>query len=553
MTDLKQSLLKADFSHLKAIAEQWELELTAPDVKEGLAQLVDQLHRADFFDELGNILSEMDQKALLWLDSQGGKATWDHFSRKFGQIRDVGAGRLEREQLNRDPISASESLWYRALISRGFLETASGPREFVFIPEDLRQPVIASLSAPQSSQNTPALISRKAASREHQFEVHASAKILDHLCTCLAGLRMSLDPQIHLPGVTELQLGFYQMLIQICGLAEKDNQVSPQKIRDFFDIPREQAVLNLWISWRKAERYSDLGQLPGISLEGSPEMDPVQLRDKVITYLTALEPDSWWSIESFISQVKENSPNLLRESGEYDSWFIKDQETERYLKGFSHWDQIEGALLRYLITGPLHWFGFLDLGLAEEDSFPLAFKMSKYSRALIEGTPIPLTPRKAEEIQIRSKGEIRMTDNVPHKTRYQAARFCDWFPVKAEAYMYLITPGSLQKAEDQGLMIAHLLTLLKNNADEIPPNIQAALERWEKQGIQASISNKTILRLGSPAILKSLKRSKANRFILEQIGPTAVIVQPGSENKIAEALVELGVFLEVDDQAGSQT
>jgi len=151
-----------------------------------------------------------------------------------------------------------------------------------------------------------------------------------------------------------------------------------------------------------------------------------------------------------------------------------------------------------------------------------------------------------EKIQIRAKGEIRMTENVPHKTRYQAARFCEWFPVKADAYMYAITPASLMRAEEQGLRITHLLGLLKKKAGELPPNILAALERWEKSGVQASISKKTVLRLGSPAVLKALKKSKASRFILEQLGPTTVIVNDGSEDKIKEALVELGFFLDED-------
>jgi hypothetical protein len=61
------------------------------------------------------------------------------------------------------------------------------------------------------------------------------------------------------------------------------------------------------------------------------------------------------------------------------------------------------------------------------------------------------------------------------------------------------------------------------------------------------------LRLGSPAVLKSLQKSKASRFILEQLGPTVVIIREGSEEKIAAALVEFGIFLEIEDQTGSQT
>jgi hypothetical protein len=62
-----------------------------------------------------------------------------------------------------------------------------------------------------------------------------------------------------------------------------------------------------------------------------------------------------------------------------------------------------------------------------------------------------------------------------------------------------------------------------------------------------------VLRLGSPAILKALKKSPAARYILEQLGPTTVVVSDGSSEKIREALVELGFFLESVDQDGSQT
>lgn len=195
----------------------------------------------------------------------------------------------------------------------------------------------------------------------------------------------------------------------------------------------------------------------------------------------------------------------------------------------------------------MHWLGLLDLGLIEEDGQPASFRFSAYAGDLFNMQVPSIAARKPEEVQIRSKGEIRMTMNVPHKTRYQVSRFCEWYPVKAEAYLYAISPASLSRAEKQGLRVAHLLSLLMNYAEAIPPNILAALERWEKQGVQSSVAQKTILRLGSPAVLKSLKKSKASRYILEQIGPTVVIIREGSEDKIAEVLVELGFFLELED------
>ena len=64
MTDFKQSLIKADFSHIKVVAEQWGLNLTAPNARQGLTQLVDNLLGSEFLNDLRNLLSEKDQEGI---------------------------------------------------------------------------------------------------------------------------------------------------------------------------------------------------------------------------------------------------------------------------------------------------------------------------------------------------------------------------------------------------------------------------------------------------------------------------------------------------------
>ena len=187
MTDLRQSLIKADFSHLKALAEIWQLSFDAPNAREGLDLFVESLLNSPNLSKIHEILTPEEQSALLWLEDRGGKEHWDRFSREFGEIREMGAGKREREQPYLQPVSTAESLWYRALIARGFLETETGPMEFVFIPEDLRQVVIPILSESREDRYTSSLKPRVASKREYAFQTKADALILDQLCTLLAG------------------------------------------------------------------------------------------------------------------------------------------------------------------------------------------------------------------------------------------------------------------------------------------------------------------------------------------------------------------------------
>lgn len=546
MPDLRHSLSKMDYNHLKIVAEKWRLPFTAPDAREGVKQLVEHLLDFETLQEILETLTSPEKEALLWLDSLDGKEPWPHFTRRFGEVREMGEGRVDRERPDRDPISPAEGLWYRALVARGFFETDSGPLEFAYIPEDIRGLVMI-LLGPANSSLPREFVCRKAILRERKHLLTTSDICLDHTCTLLSGLRMNLDPDVHLPGVSQNEADFYRTLFSTIGLLADDGSPAPEIIRNFFDKSLEERLLLLWQTWRTSDTHQDLSLTPDIQIEGILELNSGRVRELVISLLKNLDPKTWWSIESFISQVKENYPDFQRIGGEYDSWYIKNKSTGEYLRGFNHWDDVEGALLKYLLAGPMHWLGLLDLGLIEEDGQPASFRFSAYADNLINNQVPSLTGRNTEKVQIRSKGEIRMTTNVPHKTRYQVARFCEWHPVKAEAYLYAISPASLSRAEKQGLRVAHLLSLLKKYSEVIPPNILTALERWEKQGVQSSVAQKTILRLGSPAVLKSLKKSKASRYILEQLGPTVVIIREGSEDKIAEVLVELGFFLELED------
>ncbi len=553
MTDLRQSLIKSEFSYLKIVAEKWELPFDAPDARQGLDLLAGALFNSNKLVDLKNILSVEEIEALVWLDNRNGREICDHFTRQFGEIRKVGAGRLDRERPDLAPISAAEGLWYRALIARGFFESDAGLQEYVFIPDDIRDLALPRLNPDREERTVETFLCRVALPRETLERQEASTFILDHICTILAGLRMGQDLGEHLPEVTEPERIFYEKLLVLTDLTDENQTTLPENIRRYFDLTEPEALLKLWNSWLMNEKYHDLVMVEGIQVEGVPELDPIPLRESVIAPLKDLDPKVWWSMESFISQIKERSPDVLRSAGEYETMFIKDTESGAFLTGFSSWDSVEGELIRYILTGPLHWLGLIDLAGADDESPSLAFRLGKLFQEFVRGSVPALPSVNPDPIQIRSKGEIRVTMVVAHRIRYQIARFCEWGSYKADSYYYFITPTSLTRAENQGLKVAHLLSLLKNHTEAIPPNIMSALKRWYTQGIQASISQKTIMRLGSPAVLNALKKTSAARYILEQLGPTVVIIMEGSEEKVAQALVELGFFAGIEDQTGSQT
>jgi len=145
-------------------------------------------------------------------------------------------------------------------------------------------------------------------------------------------------------------------------------------------------------------------------------------------------------------------------------------------------------------------------------------------------------------------GKLEMTPLVPRIARYQLARFAEWHTLQADRYVFQLTPASLQAAGEQGLELKHLRALLrKYGKPGIPPALQKALARWEKNGLEARMEPLMVLRLTEPSLLEKLRESKASSCLGEVLGPAAVLVKPGCEGRVRAALHDLGILTDIPE------
>src|SRR6185503_485845 len=137
MPDLFHSLHKQDIGHLRIIGEFWGLELDSIDADSAREELSASLLDAGLLAELMDSLSPQADSAITDLVSSGGRLAWQAFTRKYGDIREMGAGKRDRERPHLKPSSTAEILFYRGLLARAFFETDQGSQEFAYIPDDL--------------------------------------------------------------------------------------------------------------------------------------------------------------------------------------------------------------------------------------------------------------------------------------------------------------------------------------------------------------------------------------------------------------------------------
>ena len=403
MPDLSQSLQGQDLSHLKIVAELWGLDLNAPDARIGLQRLVPQMLDRRLVDEALEPLPADARAALDDLLAHHGQLPWALFTRRYGQVREMGPARRDREKPYRISTSPTEWLWYRALIGRAFFDTPNGPQEFAYIPDDL-----LSLLPEMETRQAPRL-GRPAVPAERVEVEPATDRILDHACTLLAGLRTGLPvAEYSLPW--DLPSNFLLALLSAADLLDLDGMPLPDAARAFLEAGRSEALSQLVCTWLHSARLNELRLLPGLQVEGDWQNDPLLARQSILHYLSGVPVGSWWSLSAFIHGLKETSPDYQRPTGDYDTWFVRDTRSGEFLRGYEHWDEVDGALVRYLITGPLHWLGIFDLayasGAGENGRQPAAFRFSRWAGRLLGCEAPEGLPEENELIKVGSDARL---------------------------------------------------------------------------------------------------------------------------------------------------
>ncbi|MCA1954670.1 MAG: helicase-associated domain-containing protein [Anaerolinea sp.] len=535
MPDLSHTLQGHDLGFLKMIANAWGLELLAPDARHAQQELLLALLKANLVREVVEALPAEVRAALQTLLENDGRLPWPVFTRRFGEVRSMGAARRDRERPDLNPISPAEWLWYRALIGRNFLDPPPATQEYAYIPDDLLA-LLRPLYAPHNLS-----LGRPATPAESAHPLPADDSILDQACTLLAALRLNLEPPT-LPDMPSIAL---QTLLHSAGLLDEQNQPNPEAVRAFLEAKRGIALSQLVQAWMNSSDFNELLLLPGLRAEGNWRNNPLHTRHTVLGWISQLPSDTWWSLSAFIAAIHKYQPDFQRPAGDYDSWFLWHEQSGQFLRGFASWEAVEGALLRYFVCGPMHWLGLLDLSAPAPNAAPTAFRRSAWAEALWHGQSPPL-PEEEGELSILSDGKIRLAPRAPRALRYQIARSCAWLSNEGGSYTYQITPAALERAARQGLKPSHLLNLLRRHSSTaLPPSVLHAIERWEAHGCQAHIQSVSLLRVQTPEILAALRKTRAARYLGESLTPTVVLLKPGSDEIVQHALLEIGYLGEI--------
>jgi len=568
MRPLHQCLIDTELARLQAIARFWDVELTTNRQRDAAAQLAAAMATPEAITNAWHALPDDQRRALGALLAGGGRMPLRIFTRQWGEVRAMGPGRLEREQPWQEPVSTAEGLWYNGFISRAFEQAAEGAYEVVFVPPELR----AHLPLPSTPPSTIALepASKPATIRQ------AGDALLDDGCTLLAYLqneRLRPNPEGGWPAHHEARLArrlhdadparlaFLHHLVQHLGwlrvtspapaLSGRCLRPDPGPAAAWLQSSTGQQRDALAQGWRDDSTWNDLFHVATLRPEdtGAWRNDPLLARQAIIRHLQQCRLQTWYALDHFVAAVKQAEPDFQRPDGDYTSWYIRDVATGAYLSGFESWDGVEGALIRYLIAGPLAWLGLADLGATAPGGTPAAFRLTQAGAAFLGLAEPPPEPASAP-LTIQP-GFTILVPSARRYERFQLARVADWVRTAdpLAPAVYRLTPTSLERARRQGLSVARVLEFLSRvTSAPVPRFVEAALTRWDTRGVEARLEQAVLLRLSSEGLMAEIKSSpRTQRFIQEQVGPATALVRQRDWHRLIAALGEMGLLPEIVD------
>lgn len=567
MRSLEKALQDHELIVLRVIGEWWELDLTGADKAASIKALARTLPELDLEQELLYLPPE-EMAAMQALVAQGGRMPVATFSRRFGEVRLMGPGALEREEPWFDPISATEDLWYRGFIYRGFDETADGMVEFFYIPDELlalmpeveleeeeeegeaeeelyldEEPAVSPTPRPRAT----AVVEIIAAKSPPDVYLPATTAVVDDMTTLLAmaqigrlsdGQGERLQPYLYDPDLVRLSL-LKTLAVEMGLLRQVGDSYRPARTAvSWLQKSRENQLRDLVEAWSQSA-WNELRHVPELICEGSNwTNDPIAARSALLDALTLT--DKWYAWADVLAYIKKHDPDFQRPNGNYETWYIRDAQSGQYLNGFASWELVEGRLLTYLLRGPLVWLGMSEVG---EELFRLtsrALAWLKDEAAQDKDIAVPIV--------VNDDASLLVPFNADRYQRFQVARIAEPLPVtRDKPFAYRITPSSLKLAQEQQIAPDRVLQFLAKASNRpLPASTKRAIERWAEQGTEGRIEQVIVLRVKEREILDKLRQHPKTRPLIgESIGELAAVVAAEQWHELCQAAAQLGLLLEL--------
>jgi len=501
VSSLRDLLIEYPPIMLEAIAEGWRIALTDEQLPEIVDRLVAEMSDKESLEAVVGRLSADEQEALAYVVAKG-QVKAHILARKYGRIRHLGPGRLEWEQAWRNPDTPAEQLWFLGLIYRSYGVDEGYHGEVFTVPPEISN-ALPPMSAPLSAFRVELAPIPVHVRDDRDALAHDAFVILSHLRNHAVRAKRGALAKHELAKVLPRfalqdaeRLRFLHHLCErghlICteeGLWQLTHRAAEWLRKG--DIARCRSFYRAWL---EDSDWNELCIMPSVRCESTGwRNEPVLARKGIVDHLVRCTPEVWFSIDSLVESMHDVDPDFMRPDGDYDSWYIRDVGTGQYLMGYSNWDKVEGAFIRYLVQCPLLWLGVVAIGRPQEEGDARSFMLTRRGAAILglweEASVEVGSSRGIFSNRFVTSPDFQIT--VPRLAswydRFLLERFSRWVGEQGAVVHYQIDAASLRPAIEKGVTVRQIRTFLRRvTGDQLPEQVLRALEAWGRGAEYAS-------------------------------------------------------------------
>jgi hypothetical protein len=544
---------------LRAIAEARGIQPSASGQIDLVRELGEGLLQPDSVSDALALLTTAEREALDGLLAAGGKMTSALFQQRYGELRGIGDARLARDKPWIGDHTPAEGLWYLGFVFRAFAQTASRLEELVFVPTDLR-PLLPKVGVvPRQLSFSPSPAPETSVPSEDSLALDLCSlliRVQNSVVRPLKGYRLAADDAVELmrrssfrpaepevfAGLSEARWGFLLRIVRRAHLAQLREgalKVNPRPARLWLNASRLRQMETLWKAWRDDASSGDLRFVPWLLVDAETiSSDALVSRRRLLALLAGCEAGQWYRVSDVIAAIRSVAPDFLRTGVQFASWRISNAQGLD-LSGAEHWNDVEGALIRYVVLGPMHWLGAVETGWVAGAPVGPAFALTPHGRAwLLRGRdPTGFAPA---PLAVAPDGRVVSPRQGSLYQRFQLSRFADWESGGAEQ-CYRLTPQSLARAQAQGLDAESTLAFLDRASSGVPDEVRRAVQTWAKRHGRVRVANVTILSVDSPETITEIRRIPGVAALLgKPMGPLSIAVDSANWAELSRILAENG-------------
>jgi hypothetical protein len=541
MATLFETLRDYPLDLLEIITEQWGVEDEINWRADQAKQIAAKINHDALFVEILSSLSEAAQSIFQQISENEGRIEREVLARAYGDIREMGAGLREKERPDREPVNEMEKLYYRGLIALAFFDMNGDTKEYFYIPDEF----LSLINNQIRPIKKPEIIPIAAAKDKKSQTMTDSTNLVHLLALRLAILRGNVPLTEFQDVIPLISLPFLDALLAENNVISTNGDFSPEKIKKILLDNKTDLARSLFKSWYKSTQINELRMVPGLAFEGQWVNDPIKPRKAIIGIINELPEKKWFRVADLIQHVYDAAPHFMRSGGEFEQWFIKKAGEDSYLQGFASWPHVDGNYIRYLIIGPLAWFGMIRIAELNGENDGSIFTKTSLAHALVSDRPIEIKKDASCKAVIHKNGGIYLPKNAEREMLYHFARFCMWNGMNEKYYKFRLTPDAIRRSEKQAINIPQIKAILSKYGQEpIPANIFAALDRWEKSGALVQLEDQVIVRFKDAKSTNKLINTINRHIKIEVLNADTAIIHRRDIRKLENLLGEAGYLVE---------